>query len=173
MRRRIIEVAGVLGGILLALLFLVAPPQASADGGMGGGNGQDGGNGSDGRGYSCSCVNGVCSGTACPRTAPPPPPPPPPTRSVAPPPPPRRATAPSPSGDFVNSNVLTETTLTPTAQLSADAPSAGVSKTALVANTDSDDGSSAALQALGAIAALSALALGATSVVRSPSRRTL
>jgi hypothetical protein len=94
----------------------MSPPPPPPGGGGGGGNG--GGN-------SCSCVNGVCSGNACPKPPPPPPPPPPPAGNFAPPPPPHRTPVPPPppAGNFVPVQPAVATpALQPTAAVSAVVP---------------------------------------------------
>ena len=132
----------------------------------GGGGGHNGGGGN-----SCSCVNGVCSGNACPKSNPPPPPPPPPAGNFAPPPPPNRTRTPvpppPPAGNFAP-NLPVTPTQTPTAVVGADPPRADVAPTPvpdgkLIADTKPDKGANTAGQAAGAAAAAGGVALAAAS----------
>lgn len=183
-RRRVVEVVIVLFAITLALLFLFKPPHASANCPADDPNCMDqpppppaGGGGGGGGGNSCSCVNGVCSGNACPKPSPPPPPPPPPAGNFAPPPPSRRVTPvpppPPPAGNFApNLPAATATpAVTPTAALNADPPQAGAAPNVvpdgkLVADVaPPSNKANTAGQAAGAVAAGAGVLLAGETVV--------
>lgn len=172
-RRRVVEAAVIAGAIALTLLFFFGagakpasacsypgapdcdmnppPPPPGSGGHNGGGGGSN----------SCSCVNGVCSGNACPKSSPPPPPPPPPAGNFAPPPPPSRTSKPvpppPPAGNFAPDLPATPTQ-TPTAAVGADPPRADIAPTPapdgkLIANTSSGNKPNTGGEAAGAAAA--------------------
>jgi hypothetical protein len=157
-RRIAVDVTIGLLALVAAFMFFAAPEGGSpALHGVAAADNMDpppppppppGNNNGGGNTNSCSCVNGVCSGNACPRSNPPPPPPPPPAGNFGPPPPPRRVTPPPPppppAGNFVPdapAAAAVAPAFSPTAVVSADPPSAGVDDcstedASICANTD-------------------------------------